>query len=248
MLHPRSTFALLATGLFLVGCDEPTSLEPPAESEPLALTFTAPSITQADLVHVEVNGPLPDRPGAARVEGPEDELDRPPQQILEAYTHTSLEAGYASAVGRQHYIGNVGSLATTANVAFNDQHLGSHTSRRRDYIPFLLDWGRAKFMWVQSKVFTDKECGLSVEGSTDHTASWEFFQGERVASWGQAQATSQGDPTVQGACGGQTGQAVGTDVRAGGVVCFYLITFDTRTGVIVGAEFMYCVTGGGELW
>jgi hypothetical protein len=97
-------------------------------------------------------------------------------------------------------------------------------------------------------VYTDHECGLSVQGSSDHRAWWQFWQGRSTAEWGTARRTSQAAPVAQGACA-QTGtsQAHVSETQPTGIVCYYLVTYDMNTMEVLRADFLYCTGSGGVL-
>ncbi len=245
----RIKASLLAIVMLGLGCtDSPVEPSAPTAANMLEeLDFFMPRLTADDFAH----GTRPQTPrpksgqGPARIEDDEN-TSRPIQQIFNPHTGVGFGSGHAWAMGRHDYIGNVGSVSTTAHVAFEDQPLGDQDAHRQDYTPFLLDWGISKFIWVQAKVFTDHTCGLSVFGSSDHRASWQFFQGTGVSAWGTARQTSQAAPVTQDGCASSSTSSGGGSDGSHGSLCYYFITYDTRTGEIVSADFLAC-TGVGDV-
>jgi hypothetical protein len=250
----RRTFSLILAVLALTSvsaCDHLGPTQPAEAPAAEQLSLVAPLLTQADLRSVsEVVNPdplgvdvVPDR--VSDVMGT---LRRPIQQIFNPATRARLGSGYAAALGVHNYIGNLSSIYTTAQVTYNDQHLGSHVAQRQVYGPFFLNLGAMNHMWVDSKVYTDKTCGLTVDGSSDHRAWWQFYQGRSAPVWGMAQRPSQALPVSQSRCSSGTGERSGAEAMPGGMVCTYLITYDLETGVIVSVALLYCTSTGGELW
>lgn len=256
--HPyrsRSIQLLAVSTLFAWACDtsnlsapEPTTLES-------APTLRAPLVTQADLTpsRTVVHGTDPVGSDSADPDGPAmtDGISRPLQQITGARTSTGFGSGYAYAVGQHFYVGNVGGISTTAHVAFGDKHVGSHTNDRQDYTPFLIDFGQTKYIVEAARVYTDQECGLTVNGNSSHRAWWQFFQGQSVSAWGTALQSTQGTPSRQVACGSSGGIGTGTSSQttSSGFVCSYYITFDLGSGEILSAELLSCsAVGGSDDW
>jgi hypothetical protein len=179
----------------------------------------------------------------------EDDLSRPLQQIFDPRTRTRIEGGDGYALGIHDYIGNVGGIQTTVQVAVGDQYLGAFTAERQDYTPFLFDWGLVKKIWAEARVSLSRTCGVEVLGSSRHTAFWQMFQGRSAPLWGVAIKTSQADETTQGGCANDaTGTRTESGSEPGGVICFYKITFVIGTGEIVGVELLSCTSSGDEKW
>ena len=212
------------------------------------LDLRVPRLTQSDLEQRDFVELLPDGDPVARVIDPDDYeySSRPLQQIFDARTRVYFQPGYAAALGIHSYIGNVGTIATTAHVTYLDQDLGSHTAHREQYTPFVLDLGMTKTVFAEARVFTDYTCGLQVQGNSNHRAHWQFFTGTAVPLWGSSRRTSQASPASNGSCTDRrTGQRGGTETRAGGIVCRYLITYDLDTGEILAADLLDCSSTGG---
>jgi len=249
--HSRPVQLLAVCTLLASGCDTSSPAAPEPVSVESAPTLRAPLLTRADLTpsRTVVHGTDPVGADGADPAGPAmtDGVTRPLQQITGARTGTGFGSGYAFAVGQHFYTGNVGAISTTANVTFGDKHVGSHTSDRQDYTPFLIDFGQTKYIVQSARVYTSRECGLTVDGSSKHRAWWQFFQGQSVAAWGTALQSTQGRPTHQGACAssGGTGTGTSSETTSSGLVCTYYITFDLGTGRILNAELLSCssVTG-----
>lgn len=244
---PRSMITLLVLVALVTGCDAtPTAMN---EQSVEPLDFFVPPVAPdvlADFAYDTLSAePAPDGPDEpALIDG----VPRPLQQIFSAQTRVGYDHGYAWALGSHRYIGNVASIATTAHVAYGSAHLGSQTANKQDYMPFLLDFGTVKFIWVQPKVYTDHDCGLSVQGNSDHRAWWQFYQGRSTAEWGTARRTSQAAPVAQGACAQSgTSQAHISETQPTGIVCYYLVTYDMNTMEVLRVDFLYCTGSGGVL-
>lgn len=248
MYRSRFTLSLLLTGTVVAGCVEESPVSPGRPPSTPVPSVNAPVLTPDDLVDrtITVREARPEAPGPARAELDGEAASRPLQQIFDAETRVGFEKGYAYALGRHDYIGNVGFVSTTAQVAHNDAYLGSQSAENQNYTPFLLDWGQLKLIWVSAKVYSDHECGLSVQGKSTHKAWWEFFQGTGVSEWGVDSETSQAAPVSQSCSSGGTGQTTSTD-ESGGMLCYYLITYDLTTGRILNAELLYCTTYGPKI-
>lgn len=252
MYHTRSALRILSIPLALAACTEEatTPLEPMAEEAIEALAFHMPPLDRAVLSPTTINERLPepeDGPQATEVWG---DLDRPLQAIFGAKTLTGFYTGMAWAEGQQSYIGNVGSVETTARVTIEDKYLADQVAKQQDYIPFLLDFGRKKFISVFAPVHTDHTCGLTVRGSSFHAATWQFFQGTGVSNWGQAIQSSTANPSSQSPCesGPTTGQVTVGSPSTGGSVCYYLVTYDLGTGQIYSAQLLFCSSASDEKW
>jgi hypothetical protein len=234
--------------LGITGCDRtvPTAIDGRSLE---ALEFTLPTVPDDQLMSqtYEVLGEEPDHSGPQLLEIQDDDV-RPLQQIFNPSTRVGFDAKYAWAMGLNYYIGNVGAISTTVDVTHQSTYVGSYTANKQDYTPFLLDLGTRKHIWVQAKVYTDKTCGLSVKGASDHQAWWQFFQGRGSSEWGVARRSSQAAPESNGECNSyQTGQAQTSDVQPTGITCYYRITYVIGTGEIVSAEFLFCTGTGGVL-
>ncbi len=249
MHRPPFLLALIVAGAVASGCvSEPGTgpLGVVAENVP---RVHPPVLTRADLVQDE-SRQSPPRPAA---DGPvtavfeEDSFNRPLQQIFNARSTGDFQTGFAGVYGTHEYIGNVGKITTTANVTHNREHLGSTVGTNQQYTPFLGDFGRKKKIDVFPKVYTDMTCGLVVEGTSQHQASWQFYQATSVQNWGVVQVFTQATPHAQGACSGETGGFETEHTRPGGIVCTYWITYDLDTGEIVDAELLFCSSTGGEV-
>lgn len=252
MYRSRLTLSLLVSSGLVVGCSDssPVSVEEHPSLIPPP-TVNAPVLTLADLVQSTVigggPGPGPEGPALATFDdGGGDDYDSW-SQIFDPDTRIQLDAGFVGIYGRHDYTGNVGHIRTTGQVSYNDQHLGSQTAEKQQYVPFLLDFGQTKNIWVYPKVYTDHECGLKAEGQSKHSAWWEFYQGTDVSTWGRSEVTSQANPVTQGGCSGNTDGFEVTEESSEGIVCTYWITYDTQTGAIVDAELLFCTATGGDL-
>ena len=250
MLRGRLTpLLVVAITLAPAACgDTPTLPNEPLRGEPDAstgdLTLRLPAGAFAGPVARDVRALTPPRAaldGAAPVAPPVDLTDTPPSSILNARTETGFRPGFAFAFGTHDYSGNIGRIETTARASHRDRFLGSLTAERQDYIPFLTDLGRIKKIWTWAKIFTDETCGVTVGGSSVHSAWWEFFQGRSASSWGRSSISTQGTDSSQPACTGGTGGYEREDLEPGGLICSYWITYDLRSGEILSADFLGCV-------
>lgn len=247
MLHPRTTL-LVAMAVLVTACEESSPVVAEADTFEESLEFGVPDVTrdgQARRVEENVRTPEPEpMPSRAVLE----DTQRPLQEIFYPDTRVGFQPGYAYSLGVHQYIGNMGSVSTTAQVSHLDKHLGSFTSDKQQYTPFLFDFGEVKHIWTQAKVYTDHTCGLSVQGSSTHAAWWQFFTGTGAPAWGTARVTTQAQPVAQGGCSsGRIGQSTGTEERSGGMVCTYFITYDMDTGEWLSAELLFCSTVGGGM-
>lgn len=225
---------------------------PPEVSGPLDLV--APRLDANDLTQVVRVGREPnaidEAPAGVDVRDLElrddDLADENFASIIDPHTSAYFGSGRAGAAGRHHYTGNVGRVRTTAHVAFQDMHLGSQSSERQENTPFLLDFGKLKFIWTGAEVNTDHECGLSVQGNSVHEASWEFFQGTGVSTWGKVSRVTGSGVVRQRRCSERTEtRPVGGSTSDGERYhyCTYLITYDLQTGQIYRAERLFCSAG-----
>lgn len=246
MSRIESTLLCALAVMFGAGCqgDLPSAPDVPVQSVG-PLDLVAPLFDPNSLVRVERQGR---EPGA---------LDRAPEgidvrdvtfsaSIISPATTAHFGDGYAAATGRHHYTGNVGRIVTEAVVAFMDQSLGEARAERQQYGEFLLDFGTTKFIWVSAHVASDKLCGLSVYGDSQHYASWEFNQFNRVQRFGEVIEHTRAPLAKQRACTTRTD----TYPAGGGTVggdryhyCTYLITYDLDTGQIYRRELLFCTAG-----
>lgn len=246
MYRSRLTLALLSIGTVLAGCADETPVSPGSLEPAASLLVNAPTLTAEDLmlstgVH---HGSDPEESGPALAELDGEDVSRPLQQVIDPETRVGFDPGYAWSLGRHDYIGNVASVQTTATVAYHDQYVGSQTAKAQDYTPFLLDLGQVKLIWTWAKVYSDHECGLTVQGSSQHKAWWQFYQGKGTSEWGVDQKPSQAAPVGQSGCTQETGGATESSESSSGVVCTYFITYDLDTGEILNAELLYCTVRG----
>lgn len=173
-----------------------------------------------------------------------DLLGRPLQEIFDERTDTGFSGSQAWAGGEHKYIGNVGAVETTARLYFEDRELVEQVAREQQYTPFLLDLGRKKFIWAFAPISSDHECGLLIRGSSDHSASWQFFQGSGTSTWGRAVRTSVAEHKKQAPCVRETLEPWGGGLQ--GSTCYYRVTYDLDTGEILSAELLYCTVATEE--
>jgi hypothetical protein len=207
--------------LVLVACERPAPTavsHVPHPTVPTDLTLAAPLLTQDDLTAVSI------------------------------VTHGERpSSGLMLSEGSMEYAGHVGRVETTANVAFENQHLGESTAIEQESSWASLDTRRHVFAFAY--VRTDKTCGLSVFGASEHAAWWELFQVKNAPTFGRVEASSQAGPASQPACGKHvTNENPDTWSTGDGLTCTYLITYDLDTLEVLQVELLYCSSGGGVLF
>ncbi|MBT8488947.1 MAG: hypothetical protein HKN72_06340 [Gemmatimonadetes bacterium] len=249
MYRAPSVLALIALSLGAAACSQDTPAGPILTTFDDAPRVNPPLLTQADLTRTDSVQLLPDTPaeGLAAADFNGDSFNRPLAQIFNERSTGDFQAGFAGVYGYHDYIGNVGRVSTEANVSYQNQHLGSAPLSTQQYTPFLLDFGRRKSIWAFPKIYTDQKCGLTVQGKSQHRASWQFYQATSVQNWGVTEKGTQSKPHSQGACTGDTGGFQSEHTKAGGVVCTYWITYDLDTGAIISAELLFCSSTSGEV-
>lgn len=258
MLRRRTTLALAVLAATVTACDEPSPAAPDGLAVLSALDVRAPLITRADLVtttyteHPAPEGvPAANQDPSARTDRPAgvstDWSDVPLPQIYEARTEVGFFDGAPFSMGIHDYTTNKASVETTAHVAYNNQHLESKTGRAEDFTPFLLNFiDFRKTISASAIVYTDKTCGLSVQGQSSHKAWWQFFLGAATPTWGTAERSTSARPVGQGGCAA-TATRGGSINQGGGMVCYYFITYELATGNIVSADLLYCTSPNGEM-
>ncbi|MDX1495099.1 MAG: hypothetical protein R3253_13605 [Longimicrobiales bacterium] len=255
MHRNRLTLALLVPTVLSIGCSPQSPSAPEADawldSAPLV---RAPVLSPSDLIQQDTASAWEQMPGEeGEVFGPvpadfeEDDTDLLVTRIIDPDSRGDFQEGFGGVYGTHRYTGNVGYIETTAQLTYRDQHLGNATGRRQNYTPFLGDFGQIKHIGVFPKIFSDRECGLSVYGRSQHAAWWHFYQGGAVQTWGRQEEFSQAEPYSQGKCTENVGEFEAENTKPGGMVCTYLITYDLETGDIVNAELLYCSSTGGEV-
>lgn len=242
--HPRPPAGMLAlVSTLLAACSEPPSTAPETlegSAEAADLGLLAPSLRPSDLVHVEtIVLDAPDEEGALRVEG-----DEGPAQIFNPRTKVGFFAGEAYAEGSHDYAGSASRIETTVSVDFQGAHVASYTAQRQQS-----EWLSTKLVkriWVYAGVPIDKTCGLSVQGTSWHSAWWQIFQIKSAPTFGEVIDTSRGGPVSQDRCGKQitNGDPTGETSEASGISCTYLITYDKNTLEIYDVELLGCTTSG----
>lgn len=259
MLHRTITLGLAVAIVTLAGCDGP-SPSTPVDDAVTHMDVRAPRITDADLVTrtftrsgPESPDPLPTGSRRSSEERPagiqQDWSDPLPfPQIFDARTEVGFLDGLAYAQGIHEYNSNVAAVSVTANVDFQGQHLASKSGHTQNFTPFLLNIVEiVKSIGASALVYSDKECGLSIQADSRHEAWWQFFLGGPVATWGKAIATSQASPVSQDRCSATGTRIGGGAAGPGGLVCYYFITYELATGKIVSADLLFCSREGGEL-
>ena len=250
MSRGRTSIPLLLVVAGLTGCrDAPsTPLDPLAGPPVAALDVRLPAAAlRAPIAHDTAHDPvLAKAPTApAEVGQPTDLTIKPREQIFNARTEAGFKPGFAYAFGTHDYQGNLGRVVTTATASHRDRLLGSQTAETQEYFPFLVDGGFIKKVWTWAKIFTDYTCGVTVSGSSVHSAWWQFFQGRSAPIWGTATKTTQAAPVSQPGCGNTGGYESANDM-GGGLICYYWITYDLDTGEVVDAKLIACSNSAGD--
>jgi hypothetical protein len=181
----------------------------------------------------------------------EDELLQetvPLEQIFRARTKAGFHDGQAWAEGAHSYIGNVGAVSTTTRVMYAGRFLAERSATEQRYTPFLLNFGRVDFVSVYVPVLSDHECGLTVEGTSQHSASWQFFQGVGAANWGGVTTPTFASQASQPDCpDGFDGIGSGGAESSGGSVCFVEYWYDKASGEVLESEILFCTGDWGGL-
>jgi len=260
MSPSRAFCTAVVTVLVAIGCadESTTGVSVPETELPTDLAFTFPDLTPEALAHTVVEEVEP-ASGPARAFA--DEPDRDPgdepdtdvvSRIWGASTKVGVTSEYAYSTGRHSYSGNTGKVTTELVVSMDGQEIGRKPATRQNYRLFLQDMGQIHEIWAEAYLFTDQECGLTVDGSSGHWAWWQWFMGTSAPHWGESYLTSQAFPPYsQPGCvenpGSYTGgdNATGSD-GGGGVTCWYWVTYDPYTGEVYDAQFLFCddVEGG----
>ncbi|HET9947745.1 MAG TPA: hypothetical protein VFQ22_02350 [Longimicrobiales bacterium] len=261
MRPTRRTSALLAA-LALAACDErtPTAVDAAPPVPPEALALAVPNLTSADLVTTISIVDSTGADGPARViRDPGTNPPPDPEPITSTYVRSAIydaqtlvgfNPGSAFAWGMHHYQGNKGRIETTANVTFQGTPIGSRTAVAEQYTPVLVDFGLKHFIQVMAEVFTDRTCGLTVSGSSEHFAWWEFI-GKGVLEMGRSQISSSARPKSKDPCPSSPppppppphGGGGSTDEDYGGGdsgVCYFWVRYDLNTGEVVNYRLLYC--------
>lgn len=242
-----------AVALVATACTEqaPTMIASDVDAL-MDLDLHVPAVSDLDLITMVAEKSAPP-PSPLQSDNPEDEdsfgfLDEV-GGIFDARTRVGVDVGYAYALGSHQYVGNKGRIVTQADVAFEGAHLGSQKAETEQYGIFLFDGGRVKHIWANAKVFTDHTCGLSVNGTSQHYAWWEFYQARSAPTWGLVSQTSAATPAYQSTCRHETGgYQYGGEPSGDGGVCYYWITYDLDTLEILSADLLFCTSSSGDIW
>lgn len=254
MSPTRTSCLALAALLLAAGCAEdslPTAPTPDLD-QPVDLDLRWPAFTESDRAPKEAFRLEPER-RAVGVLSEGDPNEEPPTsaQIILPITEVGFQQTFAFSKARHRYTGNVGSVRTEAVVTFDGQVIGRQPAQRQDATPFLLDLGRQKSIVTEAYVFIDQDCGLTVNGSSDHEAKWQWFLGGQAPNWGSASMSSQAfPPAVQPPCEEQPQPNEGGGSGGGGsggrsVTCWFSVTYDQNTGEVLELDLLYCDEVGG---
>jgi len=252
MYHPGARLLAGTIPLWLIACSDPspTSVAPPGAPvvEALAdLAIAAPLPASADLANVDRSAiGVPALSGPFRAEGDDDFTAEDPAEIYSARTNVGFDGTGAFAEGSHHFTGNGGRIETKADVTFDGRSLGSQTEVVQR--TWWLSLEPSHFLTALSRVYSDTSCGLAVKGSSVHQAWVEVFSGKSSTIWGRAEQTTS-KVAAQEECGKRisTGDPTHEYSSEGGLVCYYLVTYDLDTLEIVAVEFLRCQSGGGDL-
>jgi len=258
MFSARGIRVALAALLVAAACsEEHTTSVPIAHTEvPEDLVLGFPKLAARTLIQGEVRQ-VGGSPGPAGIisdgEPPPDE--DAVAQVFAPLTTVGFQNNYAYSGARHQYTGNVGRIDTEAIVSYNGQEIGRQPAFREDYTPFLADFGARKTILAEAYVFIDQDCGLRVDGRSEHRAGWQWFLGGQAPDWGSAGISTQAfPPENQPPCetepsddGNYTGgnEDGGAD-GSGAVTCYYWVTYDPYTGEVYDVDFLFCegVEGG----
>jgi hypothetical protein len=261
MSHARSTCAFVVT-LVVAACageppTAPTAVAADHADAPQDLRLVVPSLDEGQLVAngsddtpaaggpEEVTPPGDDIPS---LRGSSSDVDITPYlnemgAIYDARTKVGFGPGYGYSFGSHSYQGNKGRVETTVNVWLDGFPMGSQAAVTEKYTMFLTDFGLVKYISATAHFYTDKDCGLSVTGKSEHSAWWEWFLGGSSTHWGDVTQTSDAAPVAQPECQPDPDPPyVGTS--SSDTTCYYWVTYDLETGEVIDAELLGCNVGG----
>jgi hypothetical protein len=254
MYRPRKAWLPLAGIATLAACQDTPTAVSRHESWAEDLEFVLPEMSADLLAFPDTSGAhAATRSGYAELDTPVAEYIDPSSiaMIYDAHTVAGFSPGYGYATGSHWYQGNKSRIETTATIALDGEHLGSQRAFREADRSFILDAGTRKHIFAHARVYTDRTCGLTAWGGSDHTAWWEaVWPPPHVARFGLVGVSSQSSLAHQGTCAPPPPPEPGFGGGGGGggwgyTTCYFWITYDERTGTVYSAELLYCEDIGG---
>jgi len=251
----RSLRAAPFAMLVVAACADakPTGPVVPDDGPPLTLELFVPAVDAGRLAvwSAESRDSVAARP-ALTLYGDEESpvpesWSESDSRIYDPRTRAGFSEGSAWAVGQHEYQGNKGQITTTIAIAFEGAEIGSQTAYRENDNPFWLDFGLVKYIEAIARVYTDRECGLTAQGSSKHEAWWEAIPGGSIATFGRVVAWSTSDPARQPDCPPPTSQTGGGGGGGGGpegMYCWVSIWYDQHSGEVLQVDVLWCETGG----
>lgn len=232
----RSTFTftlglLLALGAAACGDDPEPLVAPEAAAETMD----------------EFDATISDDGGSDDVDLETFQAENPMANIYDPRTGASFPPGQAQVVGSHQFTGNVSTIDVTANLAFLDKPLAEVQAHAMKSEGLVYGLEKSTLLGV-ARIYTDKECGLELNGSSKHMAKWETLTPGTI-TWGEVRLGTQAEPARKPDCEKEITDGDGAGISSpDGMICYYLITYDLETGEIYDAELITCDSGGGELY
>lgn len=219
------------------------------------LEFVLPSVTHeqklaSSAIADSASGPAlvtSEREGPPTDQGSELDYSNATSAIWNEKTVAAFVPGYLSMLGRHNYQGNKGRVETRASLRFEGQSIGSQSSAQEQQFPFVIDFGRVHYIWTSTRIYTDRECGLTGVGDSTHKAWWEAVAGGPVFNFSSSEKTSISELARQADCAPEptfTDSGGGGGSPGGEMTCWYLITYDLWSGEVYDVDLLYCTEGG----
>lgn len=250
MYRPRNIFLPTAAVVLMAACaDTPTAVTP-ADDGGGALDFALPVLEAATLVAVDATEA---RPAGAVIQDPEAPPTPDPStvptntmsQITNARTNAGFAAGYGQSTGQHWYQGNKSRIDTSVNVRFEGTTLGSQAATKEADAWYWADFGSWKHIFSNARFYTDRDCGLTAYGSSNHSAWWEATIPPAVARYGQVSLTTLSDLARQAECPPPEPEYESPPGGGSSTLCYVWIEYDMYSGEIYSAELLYCEDIGG---
>jgi hypothetical protein len=244
---------LLAVVLVAAACTEEPATAPTEASWAEDLDLLLPALSPEQLVARSTFTSDPPAGPLANSEPPPPDADYwenyewpdVVSDIWNAKTRANFLPGRLTVIGSHEYGGNVASISTTGTVSYQGQTIGTQTAFAQQSIAFLAGF-LSNFIWVEARVYVDKECGLNGWGNSRHEAGWQAVMGGPVSEFTRTARSSTSEREYQPECPPEPVTfAGGSDDYSGDrVMCYFWVEYDLYTGEILDAWLMYC-TGGG---
>jgi hypothetical protein len=214
------------------------------------LALIIPSVTPETFVALDFATVGPP-PGVLATADPEPPPERPTHPvpasaIYNAMTFAGFSPGYGYAQGSHRYQGNRGRIETTARVRSEGAVIGSQSAVTEHSNPFVFDFGWLKYISAFAKVYTDIECGLTVDGFSQHRAAWQAVLGGPVSDFQPTEQASQSDVGHQPACEPPPPPPTPGGGGWGGgdpATCWFWLQYDLWTGEVYAAALLFCSGG-----